>query len=128
MKRKKNDNKYDSKYKTELEIPEGFEIYSSMEVIGHKNTTYKKFLMTNLTKSRNAFSALGSSFKSIVGGNIKGLTYLTNNTRNEVIDKLINLAIAEGANAIIGLRCEVTELLPGILDFVVYGTAVYFER
>ena len=124
----KNKQDYNSKFKTKLEIPKDFEIYSSMEVIGHKNVEYKEFLITNLTKSRNIFSNIGAGFKSLVGGNIKALTYLTNNTRNEVISNLIKMAQEKDANAIIGLRCEVTEIAQGILDFVVYGTAVKFER
>ena len=121
---KENHNK---KFKTELEL-NGFEIYSSFEVLNSKNVKYIKFVITNVTKSRNMFSNIGSGFKSIVGGNIKGLTYLTNNTRNEVITELVDIAKKDGANAIIGLRCEVTEIAQSMLDFVAYGTAVKYER
>ncbi len=123
-----DDSKYSVKYRLPLNIPEGFEIYSSLEVLNSSKVEYKDFVITNIVKSRNVFSNIGAAFKSIVGGNIKAYTYLTNNIRNEVTEHLIKMAKEKNANAIIGYRCEITEIADGIIDFVAYGTAVKFVR
>ena len=60
--------------------------------------------MASKVKSRNAFSDIGSGFKSMVGGEIKGLSKLTSDVRDELIQELKEKAAELGANAVIGLR------------------------
>ncbi len=79
-------------------------------------------------KSRNAFVDLGSGLKSIVGGELKGLTKLTRDTRNELIEGASEQALALGANAITGLRMETNTIFDGTVDMVLYGTAVQIKR
>ena len=60
--------------------------------------------MASKVKSRNAFSDIGSGLKSLVGGEIKGLSKLTRDVREELIRELKETAAEMGANAIVGLR------------------------
>ena len=103
------------------------QVYSSNEPIGAKNITYKEFLIVNKVKSRNMLSNIGSGFKSLFGGDINGLTKLTSEIRNELLRELLVQAKSIGANCILAIRFETNELFEGMLDVVVYGTAVYCE-
>ncbi len=104
-----------------------FQVYSSNEVLGANSVKYIKFITNNLATHRNAFSTWGSGLKTTFGGNIGGVTKLTTRTRTDVMDGLVRKAIDLGANAIIGLRIDITEMFEGILECVAYGTAVYYE-
>lgn len=106
---------------------EEIQIYSSYEVLNAKKVEYKKFLIHNLVKSRNMFSNMGAGIKSMFGGNIKGLTKLTAQVREEVLIEMRAAAKEIGANAIVGIKFETNELFEGMLDIVAYGTAVYAE-
>ena len=80
------------------------------------------------TKSRNMFSDIGSGLKSMVGGEVKGLSKLTKDTRKELMEEAMEKAAGLGANAICGLRFETTTVFDGALDILVYGTAVLYKR
>ena len=67
-------------------------------------------------------------FKSLVGGEIKGLSKLTSDLRDELLWELKEKAAQAGANAIVGLRMETNIIAGGVVDMVAYGTAVYFVR
>ena len=84
--------------------------------------------MASKVKSRNAFSDICSGLKSLVGGEIKGLSKLTRDVREELINELKETAAEMGANAIVGLRMETNSVFDGVLDMVVTGTAVYFTK
>jgi uncharacterized protein YbjQ (UPF0145 family) len=74
------------------------------------------------------FSDIGAGFKSMVGGEIKSLSKLTRDVRNELIAEAVEQAQAMGANAITGIRLETNTIFDGMLDIVMYGTAVYVRR
>ena len=79
-------------------------------------------------KSRNMFADIGAGFKSMVGGEIKGMSKLTRDTRNELIQEASEQALRMGANAITGIRIETNPIFDGTLDMVFYGTAVAVKR
>ena len=74
------------------------------------------------------FSDIGSSFKSMVGGEVKGLTSLTKDTREEVIQEAMEKAVELGANAICGVKFETTTVFDGAIDVLFYGTAILYKR
>src|ERR1700732_973526 len=61
-------------------------------------------------RSRNAFSQLGAGFKSMFGGELKGMTKALADSRNEVMQRMIQEAIDRGANAIIAMRFDTSEM------------------
>lgn len=79
----------------------------------------------SLVKARNAFSQIGSSFKSTFGGHLGGLEKLYDDMREYALLELQNKAVALGADAIIALRVDINEIayVNGIGVFA-YGTAV----
>ena len=85
-------------------VIEAVEVYTTNEPCMAVTTEYKGLLMASKVKSRNMFSDIGSGFKSMIGGEIKGLSKLTADVRNELIWELKEKAAEAGANAIVGLR------------------------
>jgi uncharacterized protein YbjQ (UPF0145 family) len=81
--------------------------------------------VTGLTvRSRNVGAQLGAGLKSIVGGELKGLTKQLQQSRDEAKQRLIEAAEAVGANAILAMRFDSDEVGTGYQELVAYGTAV----
>ena len=85
-------------------MAEHVEVYTSDQPCMAQNMRYRGLVMVSKVKSRNAFSDIGSGFKSMVGGEIKGLSKLTSDVRDELIQELKEKAAELGANAVIGVR------------------------
>ena len=75
-------------------------------------------------RSRNVGSQLGAGLKSIVGGELKGMTKQLSESRQEVIDRMVEEAEAKGANAIVAMRFDSSELGDSWTEVCAYGTAV----
>lgn len=75
-------------------------------------------------RSRNAFSQLGAGFKSLVGGELKGMTQNLTNSRNDVMNRMIEEARARGGNAIVAMRFDTSEMGDVWTEICAYGTAV----
>lgn len=78
-------------------------------------------------RSRSIFGTLGGTFQTIVGGNITAFTKLCEQARAEAFEILIQHASEIGANAIIGMRYDATEVMSGVSEVLAYGTAVIVE-
>jgi uncharacterized protein YbjQ (UPF0145 family) len=81
-----------------------------------------------IVRSRSIFGTIGASLQTIVGGNITLLTDLCERTRNDAFEKMVNHAMMMGANAIIGVRYDATEVMQGVTEVLCYGTAVVVEK
>jgi len=79
-------------------------------------------------RSRSIFGTIGGSLQTILGGNISLFTELCEKTRAESFDMMLLHAGQLGANAVIGLRYDATELMSGVSEVLCYGTAVVVER
>merc|ERR1711899_553754 len=104
------------------------EVYTTNEPCMVKSMEYKGLVLASKVKSRNVFSDIGAGFKSMVGGEIKGMSKLTSELRDELLWELKEKAANIGANAVVGLRMETNSVFEGMLDMVVVGTAVFFTR
>jgi uncharacterized protein YbjQ (UPF0145 family) len=80
-----------------------------------------------LVRSRSIFGSIGASLQTIIGGNITILSELCEKTREEAFEIMIKHAESLGANAIIGIRYESTEIFQGVTEVLCYGTAVVVE-
>jgi uncharacterized protein YbjQ (UPF0145 family) len=81
-----------------------------------------------IVRSRSIFGTIGASLQTIIGGNITLLTDLCEKTRNDAFEKMVNHAMTMGANAIIGVRYDATEVMQGVTEVLCYGTAVVVEK
>lgn len=79
-------------------------------------------------RSRSIFGTLGGTLQTIVGGNITAFTRLCETTRAEAFEIMIQHASEIGANAVIGMRYDATEIMSGVSEVLAYGTAVVMER
>jgi uncharacterized protein YbjQ (UPF0145 family) len=75
-------------------------------------------------RSRSILGTIGGALQTIAGGNITLFTELCERTRSEAFDMMLRHAEQIGANAVIGVRYDATELMQGVTEVLCYGTAV----
>jgi uncharacterized protein YbjQ (UPF0145 family) len=75
-------------------------------------------------RSRNLGSQIGAGLKSLVGGELKGMTKMLADGRQHATDRLVEEAQAKGANAVIAFRFDTSELGSTWTEICAYGTAV----
>jgi len=80
-----------------------------------------------IVRSRSIFGTIGAGLQTLVGGNITILTELCEKTRQHALELCLQHAQQLGANAIIGLRYDATEIMQGVTEVLCYGTAVQVE-
>ncbi len=81
-----------------------------------------------MVRSRSIFGTLGGSLQTLLGGNISLFTSLCEKTRNDAFELMLRHAEERGANAVIGIRYDATEVMSGVSEVLCYGTAVQIER
>ncbi len=75
-------------------------------------------------RSRSIFGTIGGSLQTLVGGNITLFTELCEKTRAEAYELMLQHAQQLGANAVLGIRYDATEVMQGVTEVLCYGTAV----
>jgi len=106
---------HNSMVTTALELP-GYRVVRSLGVV------------RGLTvRSRSIVGNFIGGLHSLFGGNITVYTTLCEQTRAETYQLMIRQARLLGANAIIGMRYDATEIMPGLAEVLCYGTAVVVE-
>ena len=80
-----------------------------------------------IVRSRSVIGTIGASLQTLIGGNITLLTELCEKTRNDAFELMLQHAAELGANAVIGLRYDATEVMQGVTEVLAYGTAVVVE-
>ena len=75
-------------------------------------------------RSRSIFGTIGGSLQTLLGGNITLFTDLCEKTRAEAFEMMVDHAEELGANAVVGIRYDATELMQGVSEVLCYGTAV----
>ena len=81
-----------------------------------------------VVRSRSIVGNIGAGIQAIFGGNISLYTELCERTREDAFNLMLTHAGQLGANAIIGVRYDATEIAAGITEVLCYGTAVAVER
>src|ERR1700742_1463103 len=95
---------------------------------GYKITHNLGLVRGIVVRSRSIFGTIGAGLQTIVGGNITLLSELCEKTRENAFELMIQHATAMGANAIIGVRYDATEVMQGVTEVLCYGTAVIVEQ
>jgi uncharacterized protein YbjQ (UPF0145 family) len=81
-----------------------------------------------VVRSRSIFGSIGAGLQTIVGGNISLFTGLCEKTREDAYELMCQHANQMGANALIGVRYDATEVMQGVTEVLCYGTAVVVEK
>ncbi len=79
-------------------------------------------------RSRNIGSVLGAFFKSLAGGELKGMTKVLASSRGQAVARLVEEAEKKGANAVLAFRFDASELGSTWTEICAYGTAVRVRR
>jgi uncharacterized protein YbjQ (UPF0145 family) len=80
-----------------------------------------------IVRSRSVIGTIGASLQTLVGGNITLLTNLCEKTREDSFDLMLQHAAQLGANAVVGVRYDATEVMQGVTEVLAYGTAVVVQ-
>jgi uncharacterized protein YbjQ (UPF0145 family) len=81
-----------------------------------------------IVRSRSVVGNIGAAFQQIVGGNISIYTELCERARVDAYELMIQHAAEIGANGVIGVRYDATEIAQGVTEVLCYGTAVTVAR
>src|SRR6478609_703324 len=79
-------------------------------------------------RSRNIGSQIGAGLKSILGGELKGMTKALVDSRQQVIERMVEEAEAKGGNAIVAMRFDTSEMGSNWTEICAYGTAVRVRK
>ena len=82
----------------------------------------------NTVRSRNIGRDIAAALKNIIGGEIKTFTELINQSRDEAFNRMVNNAVALGADAIIAMRFDISVIMQGSSEILAYGTAVRLKQ
>ena len=80
-----------------------------------------------IVRSRSVLGTIGASLQTLIGGNITLLTQLCEKTREDAFELMLQHAAEHGANAVVGMRYDATEVMQGVTEVLAYGTAVLVE-
>jgi uncharacterized protein YbjQ (UPF0145 family) len=103
-------------------------VTTALELPGYRIVRNYGIVRGIIVRSRSLLGSLGASLQTIVGGNITLLTELCENTREEAYELMMQHAAEHGANAVVGMRYDATEVMQGVTEVLAYGTAVQVER
>src|SRR5579871_2478443 len=95
---------------------------------GYRVTANLGLVRGIVVRSRSIFGTIGAGLQTMVGGNITLLTELCEKTREQAFELMMQHADQMGANAIIGVRYDATEVMQGVTEVLCYGTAVVVEK
>jgi uncharacterized protein YbjQ (UPF0145 family) len=103
-------------------------VTTSIELPGYRIVRNFGIVRGIIVRSRSLLGSIGAGLQTILGGNITLLTELCEKTREEAFELMMQHAAEHGANAVISMRYDATEIMQGVTEVLAYGTAVIVER
>jgi len=97
---------------------------TAFEIPGYRVVKSSGVVRGIVVRSRSLIGNIGAGIQSLFGGNITLYTSLCERARREAFDQMLEHAGQLGANAVIGVRYDATEIAQGITEVLCYGTAV----
>ena len=101
---------------------------TAFELSGYRITKSFGVVRGIIVRSRSIVGNIGASIQSLFGGNISLYTSMCERARDDAFNQMLAHGGALGANAVIGVRYDATEIAQGITEVLCYGTAVLVER
>jgi len=101
---------------------------TTFEIDGYKIVKSLGVVRGIVVRSRSIIGNIGAGIQSLFGGNITLYTELCEQARKQSFDMMMDHAEALGANAIVGVRYDATEIAAGITEVICYGTAVVVKK
>jgi uncharacterized protein YbjQ (UPF0145 family) len=103
-------------------------IATTNEIAGHEIEEVFGEVFGLTVRSRNIGSQFGAGLKSIFGGELKGMTKALSDSREQVIERMVAEAEAKGANAVVAMRFDTSEMGSNWTEICAYGTAVKIRK
>ncbi|MEI3605291.1 YbjQ family protein [Pseudogracilibacillus sp. SE30717A] len=103
-------------------------IVTTNDIPSKKIATVKGLVQGSTVKAKHVGRDIGASFKTLVGGEIKGYSDLMKEAREEALGRMIKEAESLGANAVIGMRYQTSQVMTAAAEVIAYGTAVVVEE
>ncbi len=103
------------------------QIVTTPYLAGHRVTEMKGHVFGLVVRSRGLAGNLSAGLRSLVGGEIHEYTELLEDTRRQAIDRMVQNAALMGANAVLSMRFDSSEIGSTMSEIVAYGTAVVVE-
>src|SRR5437588_4231438 len=100
---------------------------TQFELDGYQITRSMGIVRGIIVRSRSLIGTIGAGLQTLVGGNITLLTELCEKTRADSFELMLQHAAQLGANAVVGVRYDATEVMNGVTEVLCYGTAVVVE-
>jgi len=101
---------------------------TAFELPGYRITQSFGVVRGIMVRSRSVIGNIGANLQSLFGGNITLYTELCERAREDTFNLMLTHAGQLGANAVIGVRYDATEIAPGITEVLCYGTAVFVQK
>lgn len=102
-------------------------VTTTFNIEGYRITRYMGVVRGIIVRAPTIAQGIVGGLKSIIGGRIGAYTEMCEQARQQAYDLLIDHARAVGANAIVGLRYDASEVAKGASEVLCYGTAVVIE-
>jgi len=104
-----------------------FILATTEEVPGYRIVQTLGIVSGNAVRARGVGRDIAAGVRSVFGGEIKEYSELMNQAREKAIERMISKAKEMGANAVIGVRFTTSDVMSGVSEILVYGTAVILE-
>ena len=102
-------------------------VTTTFTIEGYRITRYLGVVRGLVVRAPTIAQGILGGLKSIVGGQIGAYTTMCEQTRQQAFELLVDHAVALGANAVVGLRYESSEIGQGATEVLCYGTGVIIE-
>ncbi len=102
-------------------------VATTNDLAGHRIVRHLGMVRGVTVRSRNLVSDAIGGVQSMIGGRVGAYVKLAEAARQEAYDELVAHAREMGANAILAMRYDANEIMPGVTEVLAYGTAVVVE-
>ena len=99
-------------------------VSTTFDLPGHEIVRNLGLVRGIVVRSRSIVGTIGASLQTLVGGDITLFTQLCEDTRRDAFEAMLQHAGELGANAVLGVRYDATEIMQGVTEVLAYGTAV----
>jgi uncharacterized protein YbjQ (UPF0145 family) len=103
-------------------------VVTTNDVVGHQITQTLGMVRGNSVRARHIGLDILAVLRNITGGEVKEYTKMLAEAREQAIDRMVEEAQALGADAVVTVRFQTSELMRGAAEMLCYGTAVHLRR
>lgn len=113
---------------TPLMANTGITVTTGNNLEGHEIAEFLGVVRGIVVRAQSISQGIRGSLASILGGNIRAYEEVCEQARSEAFARMVEHALEKGADAIVAMRYDATEFMPGVTEVLAYGTAVKLHR